>query len=377
VEYSRSRPSPTPAGVEAPKAPPPADALPAVIGQALSTHVSTMKGVIGEFRRTRSISRTSIEALIQAVDGAHQIALRSQQLSRVAGGRLRQSHERLSLSTVMAQVLKDNLARLRRAGVDLRPRMRTVEIIVDPGLLIGLLEAALDWAAERGHRVTVGLEIKNWPEHALLSFKSDQHVAAAGDEQQPKPPEDSLHWYLLLQIAQSMGVMVDRFLAPDHSLLTLEFPRTVKQLEGMTAVEMDAGGESQFSAFHSESRPLAGHRLLLVTNDEKLRRELRNICDGMGLVLDTTPTVAQAVRFCELDKPHMVLIDAHLRDEKFEELREDLLRSDVNFPFVEIAKESNVVQVAGWMGDRISRISRDAMAKQLPSILVMELARIA
>ena len=46
----------------------------------------------------------------------------------------------------------------------------------------------------------------------------------------------------------------------------------------------------------------------------------------------------------------------------FDELRQDLLDHNVNFPFIEIAQGSNIVEVASWMGDRMSRISRDANA---------------
>lgn len=121
---------------------------------------------------------------------------------------------------------------------------------------------------------------------------------------------------------------------------------------------------------------MAGHRLLLVSDDERLRLDIEAICENMGLMLDTSETIVQAIRFCEFDKPHMIVIDEKLRDDLFEQLREDLVRNDVNFPFVEIAKTSNTFEMANWMGGSMSRISQDALKAQLPSIFVMELARV-
>ena len=344
--------------------------VPAVIGAELSRHVATMEAVLEDFQGARYISRTELATLRSALVGAGRIARQSQQLSRLASGRLRQSHERLALQELVAQVLKESAKRLRALGVEVEPHLRTVEIIVDPGLLVSLLETAVDWAAARGQRIQVWLDIKNWPEHAVLLLKVKQTISAG--EQGPRDDEDCLDWFLLVQVAQAMGVMVEREVIGDQSMLTIEFPRTVRQLEGLTAIEVDVG-----DSMHSETRPLAGHRLLLISDDERLKRELLEVCDNMGVVLDSTPTTKQAVRFCELDPPHMVVIDEKLHDKRFDELRQDLLDHNVNFPFIEIAEGHNIVEVASWMGDRMSRISRDSLRGQLPSILAMELAKVA
>ena len=65
-----------------------------------------------------------------------------------------------------------------------------------------------------------------------------------------------------------------------------------------------------------------------------------------------------------------------MRDHIFDELREDLRRTDPNFPFIEIATESNALEMAGWMSDGMTRVSRDTLSTQLSPILVMELAKV-
>ena len=343
--------------------------VPGVIGAELARHTSAVEGVLHDFRRTHSITRSQMGTLRQATAAMHRIALHSQQLSRLSGGRLRQSHERLGLDDLVRRVVADNDWRYYESGLQLEQHLHPVEVILDPGLLMSLIEVAIDCAARHGQVIGLWLQIKNWPEHALLTLRSRHHVApdAAPDE------EESLEWVMLLQLSQTMGVIVERECFPDHVLLTLEFPRTVKQLEGLTAIEVDGGGDSSIT---DESRPLAGHRILLITADEGLRREVREICDSMRLMLDVSPTCGQAVRYCELDKPHMIMVDEKLHDAQFDLLRQDLLHYDVNFPCVEVASKPNVIEIASWDGDRMSRISRDALRGQLPSILAMELSKV-
>ena len=375
MKLSKAAASPT-APVAAPASTPAglAPTLPGIIGAQLSQPVALMKDVLAQFRHTHTISRTQMVILGEAVNAAHKIALQSQQISRLAGGRLRQSHERLSLHTLLQEVLDSKLNQAVHTGLQVRRKIKPVEVIVDPGLLWSLLEVAIDWAAEQGQRVQVSLDVKNWPEYGILMLKASQHIAVPANDEEPASP-DTLNWHLLQQIAQTMGLMVERVIAPDHVLVMLEFPRTVKQLEGLTAVEMNVGGESS-SFMMSESKPLAGHRLLLVTADEGIRADVKDACDMLGLVMDTTPTSVQAIRFCEMDKPHMIVVDEKQHDHYFDELREDLVRSDINFPCVEISSASNTFEMSNWMGDSMSRISRDALRAQLSSILVMELAKV-
>lgn len=354
--------------------PVPAMALPGIIGAELSRHVAQMQQVLQEVKANRTITRVQMNAMDACASAAQRVAMQSQQISRLAGGRLRQSHERLSLHQIVLDALEGQALSFRARGRDVRHHLKPVEVIVDPGLLSSLVDVAVDWASEQGQRLLVRLHIKNWPEHGMLMLQAGQHVAIAGGKEEASSP-DTLNWLLLQQIALAMGVGVEREITADHSTVRLEFPRTVKQLEGLTAVEVDGGGDS--TAFLSEGKPLAGHRVLLVTGDAVIKGELQVVCESMGLMLDVCPTTAQAIRFCELDKPHIIVIDERLRDVRFEELRKDLVRNDINFPVVEIAKAPNTFEMSNWMGDSVSRISRDVLRAQLPSILVMELAKVS
>lgn len=353
--------------------------LAGIIGEQLSGPIDTIDRVVREFSSTHRITRTHIQSLKDSIELARRISMQSQQVARLAGGRLRQSHERLSLDHIVNHALSERSAAFNRKGLELYRHIKPVDIIVDPGLLSSLVDTAIDWAAERCQRLTVSLDIKNWPEHGMLVLKANQAItsAPAPDSSAPAPQDlevnDGISWYLLVQTAQAMGVTVNRVIAHDEITLTIEFARTVKQLEGLSAVEVDVGGDS---SIYSDSKPMAGHRVLLVTVDEAVRGQVKQVCRSMGLQLEVVPSSLQAERICEMDKPHMIVIDERVRDARFEALWEDLRRFDSNLPFIEITNAADTLEMASWVSGSMARVGRGSLAAHLPSILVFELAKV-
>ena len=344
-----------------------------VIGTMLSDSLGSMQAVIDEMMLDGNVSRAQIARLTNSLDAARGVAMQSQQISRLGGGRLRQSHEKLKLDELLRDSLLERNKLFRQRGVELYHGLKPVEVIVDAGLLVCLVDAALEWALDMGRKLVITLEMKNWPEHGMLLIRASDRIAQ--NKPGSEPHDDSgntLAWYLLVEAANAMGVSVDRITSAKESTLMIEFPRTVKRLEGLTAVEVDTG----YDTLYGDSKPMAGHRILVITNDDLLRHEVQSTARTMGLTVDFVLESRQAVRFCELDPPHMVVIDERVRDPVFEELCEDLRRNDPNYPFVEIASAANVLEMAGWMSGSMTRISRDGLRTQLGSILAMELAKV-
>lgn len=345
--------------------------LAGVIGSELAEPLAAMQYVLHAFTHARSINHSQITLLESSLQAARTVAMQSQQIARLAGGRLRQSHERLKLDELLRDALLHRTNTFQQRGVEIYHSLKPVEVIVDAGLLSSLIETALDWAMSVGHRLVVTLEMKNWPEHGMLLIKSSEAVGG-GVSREGLPESETLIWYLFSEIAHAMGVSIDRVTSTNEVSVMIEFPRTVRRLEGLTAVEVDTNDDS----VHSESKPLAGHRVLLITEDKKLRFDTELVCRAMGLVVDAALNTSQGVRICERDVPHLVIIDQRVRDHIFDELREDLRRTEPNFPFIEIATESNTLEMAGWMSDSMTRVSRDTLSTQLSPILVMELAKV-
>lgn len=345
--------------------------LAGVIGTQLSDPLAIIQQAISEFERTQTLTPAQVKSLKTALASARKVAMQSQQIARLASGQLRQSHERLKLDDLLRGLLFERTKAFKKQGVELYHGLKPVEVIVDAGLLSSLLEVALDWAVSKGRRLVVTLEMKNWPEYGILLIKASDSIASGTPQDEPTD-EDTLNWYLLREIARTMGVSVDRVGSSYETSLMIEFPRTVKRLEGITAVEVETG----YDSLHSESKPLAGHRLLVITDDDDLRHEIEAIGRSLGLMSSFTTTIALGIRFCERDVPHMVIIDERVRNHLFDELRKDLRRTEPNFPFIEIASAANTLEMAGWMSDSMTRVSRDGLRTQLASIMVMELAKV-
>jgi hypothetical protein len=349
-------------------------ALAGIIGAQLSEPLQAMKNIVDEFSQTRRISRVQLGELQAAILRADRVARQSQQIARLSEGRLRQSHERLQLGSLLDDVLHERLPAMQQAGIELTRAVRPIEVIVDPGLLTSLLEATLDWAIVLGQRISVSLSVKNWPEHALLQVKASQTVVSDA------PPDlsergDALDWQLLVQLARVMGVSLQREFQPGEAQVTLEFARTVKQLEGITTMELETADSGPPSSQHSGTRPLAGHRILLATADPLVRAEVQNAAGVLGLVVDTVSTARQAVRCVEMDRPHMLIMDERVRDEQLDNLVLDLKRHNPNFGLLEVADDANTFAIASWMSDTNTRVSRDLLRSQLTSLLTLELAK--
>jgi hypothetical protein len=344
-------------------------ALVGQFGAELAEPINTMHNIVQDFNQSRHMSHAQMVLLVSSVEAALNVTRQSQQIARLAEGRLRQSHERIRLDELLHQTLSEQSPALQARGIEIFRNIKPVEIIIDPGLLSSLVESALTWGCSQGKRVVVSLGIKNWPEHGMLAIKASNPPGTPGGPVQA----DTLAWQLLVLTAQVMGVTLEREItANGEAMLLMEFARTVKQLEGLTAVEMDASGDS---SFHNGTKPMAGMRILLISNDSMVRGEVDEAGRLLGLMVDKVPSVEQAERYVKLGMPHLIIIDERLNDDSFGRLQNDITSTDPNMGFIEIADESNTFEISSWMSDSMTRVSRDVMRAQLPSVLTLELAR--
>ena len=357
--------------------PPEADStdysLLAAVAAQVDGPVTVAKHAVLAWVESGAIAPSLAKPVEDALAALHRLAHDSQLLARVAEGRWRQTHEQLNLDSIVKRALDERAALLQHNGVEIHHSIKPVAVIVDLDLTTSLVLAAIDCAARPGTRLFVLLDVKNWPAHAILSFKSTRAVLVPGKPDLTRDAPDELSQHLLTEIARAIGVTVEFTESADEQTITLEFPRTVKQLEGLTAMEMDLGAESWMS---EPSHPLAGHRVLIVTSDIALRDDAKTICRGMGLAADSVPTSMAAVRYCELEQPHLIIVDERFRDERFEQLRTDLLKAEPNFPFVEVGHDSGTLSISSWMSNNMTRVTRSDLLTQLPQALTLEFAKI-
>lgn len=308
------------------------------------------------------------------LEGLRRKAMALQQISRLAQNRVRQSHETLSLPEVTQSVLVERRAEFAALGLVVSTRYKPVDIIVDPGLLVSLVVAALDWVTEFGSVVRMDTSMKNWPQHGLLSLSAAQGVRTQADIDRKTAVNQSIAWNLLQQIAQAMGVGLTMEETIHKRSLTIDFPRTVVALEGMTIMEMDAGpNNDSFGSMNSNF--IAGLQILLISADQTLASKVRDVCKMLSLRFEQAASVEKAERLCEQQVPHLIVCEEDLCDDRYDALLDDLQRHSPGFPTIIVSDQSHGFELSDWSGNSKSRVSRTEIAEQLPGALTIELTR--
>jgi hypothetical protein len=343
-----------------------------IIGAELSTPLHTLRRGVQALGDSGRLSAKKVHELEQALELASLIVRQSQQLARLSEGRLRQSHERVSLDQMLQSALHERQSDFQARGIQIAQAIMPVEIVVDPGLLSNLVDTAIECAMDNSVQITISLTTSAWPEHGLLAIAARCN-AAPQEPGRNGTASPSLGWHLLSQIARTMGVTLSRNTQGSETTLRLEFARTVKHLEGLTSMEIESS--SGDSALHTGTKALAGLRILLISTDAAVRGEVEKACRALGLRADTVSTSAKAVRYTERDQPHMIIVDERLRDSEFDALMQDIRRLDPSFGFLEVTDSMDTFEVASWAGDSITRVSRNALRAQLPAVLTLELAK--
>lgn len=344
----------------------------AALGTLMDPPVNVAKHTLHGWIESGAIAPNLAKPVQDALAELHRLSQNSQLLARVAEGRWRQSHEQINLDSVVKRALDERVALMQHRGIELHRSIKPVAVLTDLDLLTHLILAAIDCTARPGTRLFVLLEVKNWPAHALLSLRTTRAVVVTGRPEHTHDEPDPLNWHLLTEIARALGVTVTSTGSEDERTLTLEFVHT-KQLDGLTATEMDSGAESWGS---TPSHAMAGNRVLVVTGDTSLGEDAKSICRAMGLMVDSVPTSLAATRYCEMEPPQLIVLDERLHDKQFDQLRADLLKAEPNFPFIEIGQDNGTLSISSWTGDSMTRVTRKEMASQLPQALTLEFAKI-
>jgi hypothetical protein len=323
------------------------------------------------------IDRQGLRALRESVAQAREAGMMGQQLARLASGRLRLSRERLQLAQLLRGVLAHRSRETQARGIQVRQALKPVEVVADGSLMFSLLNALMDWALACTHSsIDLRLDLTPWPAKARLVCRFAHRSLDLMDEQRSAEPPaalNSLAWRLLEQTALTMGVLPLREDASGITVLTLEFPQSAGDEPGSaTGAEPDAEPEHLPS---SNSKPLAGSHVLIISSRRELSLQLQEAVRHMGLIIDVVGSVDEATQFCLEGLPHGVIFESSLRGGAFEQLRADLRREVPEFSFIEVLDDEHQTQLSTATMDGIARIARRHLADALPSVLLFELSK--
>ena len=350
-------------------------ALVAEMGAEIAAPLTAALERINTLTSTGRIDKNGLRALREEVESARQIGMIGQQLTRFASGRLRQTHERLQLADVLNGTLAHRTRETQARGIHLKPSLKPAEVIVDASLLFSLLNTTIDWAlANAQSQIDFAIDIKTWPAHARLTCRfAHRPVDELADGADAVAPRglDSLHWRLLEQTAWTMGLVVERNDAAHMTALTLEFPRTASsEIDGVSTMEINEG-----FAPSSNSQPLAGSHVLVISARREMRVLIRDALRNMSLIIDFVNSVDEAAAFCREGLPHAVIIESSQAGEHFTQFREEIANEVPDFVFIEIVEEGTIFEMSGFSGSSVARVGREVLASSLPSALMFELSK--
>jgi CheY-like chemotaxis protein len=348
------------------------------IGAEIACPLTSALERIASLTTSGHIDRLGLKALREEVERARQTAIESQQLARLASGRLRQSHERVQLADMLRDVLTHRARETSARGIEVRlTAAKPTEVLVDAPLLFSLLNTTLDWALDcTRSTVELQVDVKPWPVHARLVCHFAHRPVDQLDDGAATPTEvsllDSMHWRLLQQTAWAMGLQFERTVDASGAALTLEFPRTVNDaMQGVSAVEIDDGFAPSIN-----TKPLAGSHVLVVAQRREVRIQVREALRNMGLIVDFVSSVDEAVDFCREGLPHAIVVESMLAGERFADLRQDIAAEVPQFVFIEIIEDSRAFEMSSGTGQTgMARVGRDVITKSLPTALLFEMSR--
>jgi hypothetical protein len=348
------------------------------LGGEVAASLSLALERVTELAATGRIERSSLRALRDEIDRARRAGMMGQQVVRLGNGRVQLAHERLDLTALLREALRQRVREIEARGIEVRQTLAPATVISDATLLFSFLQTMLDWCFEHAaSRLDLRLDIKNWPSHARLMvgfahLPADQVQHAAGSMLADEETKlNTVAWRLLQQTGTVLGLQLDRVDAAGRTELVAQFAQTVTpQHPGLEGLETDDGAPSAHN-----SQPLAGRHVLVMATRREVRSVVRDALRPMGLMLDFVGSVVEAQDLCLDGLPHAVVYESSLGGDHFEHLRAQWLADVPTISFICIAEQGKAFEVLNVGGRQFASVGRDAIAESLPAALLFELSR--
>jgi CheY-like chemotaxis protein len=344
-------------------------------GRELAEPLTTALERVATLTTTGRIDRAGLRTLLGEVDRARQTGIWCQQISRLASGRVRQSHERVHLTNTVQSVLAHRARELQARGIHIVQSLHEVEVQVDASMLHGLLNAMVEWwlgCAQGTVDVRIHAEPGSGNASLVCQFQHRSPDLPQDHLNGHNPALESMSWHLLAQTARTLGVIHPRHIDASQARLTLEFPHTINALASDSSTEApDAGFADSVN-----SKPLAGCHVLVVAARRDVRGLVRESMKSMGLVVDFVNSVSDAVKFCHEGLPHGIVFESSLKTPRFMQMVASIRQEVPEFVFIELLDEGHTFEISSISQTGMARVGHAAVATSLPSALVYELTRI-
>jgi hypothetical protein len=348
-------------------------ALLAQLGSEVAAALSSALERVTTLTSTGRIDRSGLRALRDEIDRARRAGIMAQQVSRLAGGQVHVVPERLDLTALLREALRQRGREIDARGVEVRQVLCAAGVASDATLLFLLLQTLLDWSFEHAvSRIDFELEMQSWPPHARLAVRFahrpadevDTAAMALGSEE--VAALNTIAWRLLQQTAAVLGLPLQRLDDACKTELRLAFPQTL-----VTRVAAAQDG----AVVQQEAQALVGRHVLVLA----ARREVRNVVlqalRPLGVMLDFVTSVDEAQALGAEGLPHALVFEAALGGERLERLRSAWLAEAPALACIQIAEQGKAFEVLNVGGRQCASVGRDALIEALPAALLFELSR--
>lgn len=357
-------------------------ALIAQLGSEVATTLSAALERVAALEASGQVDGETLRLLREEIDLARRAGIMGQQVVRLCNGQVQLAHERLDLTGLLREALRQRGREIELRGIEVRQLLAPALVKSDATLLFSLLQTALDWAFEHTvSRIDLKLEVKSWPPHARLSVafahrppdEIDTGAGAGAGEAQPEEEAalNTMSWRLLQQTAAVLALHMRRTDPPGRTVLEFEFPDTL-------APRVEPTGTTDFEESIAPAlapQPLAGRHVLVLAGRREVRNVVREALRPMGLMVDFVSSVEEVQQQCAEAMPHVVVYEASLGGQRFDRLRDELLAQARHLAFIQIAEQGKAMQVMNVGGHQITSVGRDAIIESLPEALAFELTR--
>lgn len=369
-------PAPAPGGRLAEPVDP--QALVAQLGSEVAATLSSALERVTTLAATGKIDRAGLRLLREEIDRARRAGIMGQQVVRLGNGRVQLANERLDLTGLLSEALRQRGREIDARGIEVRQVLNPAEVMSDTTLLFSLMQTTLDWSFEHAvSRIDLAVDIKNWPAHACVSVayayqQPDEVEAPAGRATVTQEARlNTMAWRLLQQTAGVLGLLIHRRDLPGKTELKLEFPQTLAPR--LSSVQTLAPVEREAQAHNSQ--PLAGRHVMVLASRREVRNVVRAALRPMGLMVDFVTSIEEAQQLAADGLPHAVVYEAAIAGDQFERLRAEMLAEVPTLVFVRIAEQGKAFEVLNLGGRQFASVGRDAIMAALPEALTFELSR--
>ena len=327
--------------------------------------VSALQNTIDLLLSKGTISKQEHRALSIPAERIKQSGIGAQQIHRFYGGRIRQSHEKIGMADLVEGVLQERKKEFAVLGIEMRRKLKPVEVLIDPTVAHTFVNAVLDWGLPFGSRMDVRMDINPWPRHARLQVR----VSNDGVPPSSNATTDSLSWMLVRQIALAAGgIDIERQLTDEGVSFTALFNRTVQAVDGISAVDLSDDHSSMFKS-------LSGVYVLTISPTLQIRADVRDALREIGISSDSVVDFRQAREAIVSRMPNLIVVDSEIKETGFDPFRRELLREVFEFPFVEISPDDSSFDMSGFGEFSMAKVGRGNIREALGTAVMFELAK--